>query len=128
MTAFTIQVAQNQYLAPGARQIHAIVSVTATREGGATATARPLVEALLIDCSQSMSGERIEHAKAALERTIDLLKEDAWFCVIAGTETAHVAFPLSQATPTNKRAAHAAVRRLHASGGTAMSTWLALAR
>ena len=127
MTAFTIQVAQNQYLAPGARQVHAVVSVTATRQGGPAGRSRPLVEALLIDCSQSMTGDRIEHAKAALERTIDLLRDDAWLCIIAGNEAAHVIFPLSQATPSNKRAAHAAVRRLQAAGGTAMSTWLALA-
>jgi hypothetical protein len=126
MTAFNIQVSQNQYLAPGQRQVHAVVSVTASKQAGA-ARARPLVEALLIDCSQSMTGDRITHAKAALERTIDLLRDDAWLCIIAGTETARVAFPLSQATPSNKRAAHAAVRDLQANGGTAMSTWLSLA-
>ncbi len=127
MTAFTIGVAQNQYLAPGARQVHAVVSVTSSRQGVPVGRSRPLVEALLIDCSQSMTGDRIEHAKAALEKSIDLLRDDAWFCIIAGTETARVAFPLSQATPTNRRAAHAAVRELSASGGTAMSRWLALA-
>jgi hypothetical protein len=127
MTAFTIQVSQNPYLAPGASLVHAVVSVSATGGGPAAGRGRPLVEALLIDCSQSMTGDRIEHAKAALERTIDLLREDAWFCIIAGTDSARVAFPLSQATPTNKRAAHAAVYRLHAGGGTAMSTWLAQA-
>jgi hypothetical protein len=127
MTAFNLQVSQNQFLAPGARQVHAVVSITATKQAGGAAPGRPLVEALLIDCSQSMTGDRIEHAKAALERTIDLLRDDAWLCIIAGTEKARVAFPLSQATPSNKRAAHAAVRDLQANGGTAMSTWLSLA-
>jgi uncharacterized protein YegL len=127
MTAFTIQVAQNQYLAPGARQVHAVVNITSSRQGAAAAPARPLVEALLIDCSTSMTGDRIEHARAALERAIDMLRDDAWFCIIAGTETGRVAFPLSQATATNKRAAHEAARQLQANGGTAMSTWLAQA-
>jgi hypothetical protein len=127
MTAFTAQVSQNQYLAPGANLVHAVLSVTARPDAQGPGRARPLVEALLLDCSQSMTGDRLESAKAALARTIDLLRDDAWFCVIAGTETARVAFPLSQATPTNKRAAHAAARLLHASGGTAMSSWLALA-
>jgi hypothetical protein len=126
MTAFTTQVAQNQYLAPGANLVHAVLSVSAAGGPGGTRT-RPLVEALLIDCSQSMTGDRIQHAKAGLEKTIDLLRDNDWFCIIAGTETARVAFPLSQATATNKRAAHAAVRRLQAGGGTAMSTWLRLA-
>jgi hypothetical protein len=128
MTAFTAQVSQNQYLAPGCSLVHAVLSVSSTRGGPAASASGPLVEALLIDCSQSMTGDRIENAKAAVERTIDLLRDDAWLCIIAGTETARVAFPLSQATPTNKKAAHAAVRRLTASGGTAMSSWLALAR
>lgn len=127
MTAFAIQVAQNQHLAPGSRQVHAVVSVTATRDAG-VAPARPLVEALLIDCSQSMSGDRIQHAKAAVERAIDLLRDDAYFCVIAGTDVARLAFPLAQATAGNRKAAHAAVRGLKADGGTAMSTWLAMAR
>src|SRR5262249_25777342 len=127
MTAFAIQVAQNQYLAPDSRQVHAVVSVNATRDAGAAPT-RPLVEALLIDCSQSMTGDRIQHAKAAVERAIDLLRDDAFSCVIPGTDPARVVSPLAQATEGNRKAAHAAVRGLKADGGTAMSTWLAQAR
>ncbi len=123
MIAFTAQVSQNQYLAPGTPLVHAVVSVASARTTGG-AGGRPLVEALLVDCSQSMTGDRIDRAKEAIQRTIDLLREDAWFCVIAGAESARVAFPLSQATPTNKRAAQAAVRALRATGGTTMSAWL----
>jgi hypothetical protein len=126
MLSFTLQVSQNQYLAPGTPLVHAVVSVSAARAPGA-ATGRPLVEALLVDCSTSMTGDRISAAKEAVARTIDLLRDDAWFCVIAGTETARLAFPLSQATPTNKRAARTAALELQANGGTAMSAWLRLA-
>ncbi len=123
MIAYALQVSQNQYLAPGADRVHAVVSVTATPAEGAVA-ARPLAEALLIDCSTSMNGDRIAYAKDAVERAIDLLGERDWFCVIAGTNVGRPAFPLEQATAGNKRAAHRAVRELRADGGTAMGTWL----
>src|SRR5262249_9138407 len=105
-----------------------VVSVSAARGEGAGSEGRNLVEALLVDCSQSMDGDKLAHAKDAIERTIDLLPPDAWFCVIAGSGSARVPFPLSQAPPTTKRAAKAAVRQLRADGGTAMSTWLEAAR
>jgi hypothetical protein len=78
---------QNQFLAPGADRIHAVVSVAAS-PSEADVRSRPLAEALLSDCSASMGGEKSRYAKAAVERTIDLLEEDAWFRVIAGMEPA----------------------------------------
>jgi hypothetical protein len=128
MPAFQMQVFQNQYLAHGADQVHGVMSVTSSEAGGPAATrGGPLVEAFLIDCSGSMEGDKIRCAKAALARTIDLLREDASFCVIAGTAAAAVVFPLSPATPANKQAARAEVKKLHANGGTAMSAWLTMA-
>ena len=47
---------------------------------------------------------------------------------LSGTGVAQVAFPLAQATPDNKRRAADAVKGLKADGGTAMSTWLRVAR
>ena len=69
MTAFSGQVWQNQYLAQGADLVHAVMSVTSSSATG-TADAigsggsgrRPqqtLVEALIVDCSGSMGGEKI---------------------------------------------------------------------
>jgi len=128
MTTFQVQVAQNQYLAQGADLVHAVMSVSSSGPAGAGPVGRPLVEALLIDCSGSMEGAKIRAARDAVQKAIDLLREDAWFCVIAGTNEARLAVPLAQATGDNKRTAHAAVRTLHSSGRTAMSTWLELAR
>jgi hypothetical protein len=126
MTVFTAQVSQNEFLAPDVDHVQAVVSVSSTPQAGAGP--RPLVEALLLDCSASMGGgEKIQHARQALTTSINLLPEDAWFCVIAGSEMATVAAPLARATAENKRAAQAAVARLKAHGGTAMSTWLAKA-
>jgi hypothetical protein len=75
-----------------------------------------------------MDGAKIRAARAAIEKAIDLLREDAWFCVIAGTDTAQLTVPLTRATVENKRKARGAVGRLHGGGNTAMSTWLELAR
>jgi hypothetical protein len=128
MPAFQVQVFQNQYLAQGADQVHGVMSVASSEAGGAAAPrGGNLVEAFLIDCSGSMEGEKIRSAKLALAKTIDLLREDASFCVIAGTAVATVVFPLSPATAANKQAARAEVKKLRANGGTAMSTWLTLA-
>ncbi|MDR3635424.1 MAG: VWA domain-containing protein [Isosphaeraceae bacterium] len=128
MTTFQVQVAQNQYLAQGADLVHAVMSVSSSGPAGAAPNGRPLVEALLIDCSGSMEGAKIRAARDAVAKAVDLLREDAWFCVIAGTNEGRLAVPLAQATAENKRRAHAAVRTLNSGGGTAMSTWLELAR
>ncbi len=127
MTAFIAQVAQNQYLAQGADLVHAVMSIASERDASA-ARSETLVEALLVDCSGSMDGEKVRHAKNAINTTIDLLREDDWYCVISGSSVANVVFPLAQATAENKAAAQEKVRRLTAHGGTAMSTWLEAAR
>jgi hypothetical protein len=123
MTGFSVQVSQNQYLPQGAELLHAVVSITSTQRTGG-APGRKLVEAFLVDCSGSMDGDKIRNARSAIETAIDLLREDASFCVIAGADSGQLVFPLSQATPTSKAAAKSRVRMLRANGGTAMSTWL----
>jgi hypothetical protein len=128
MTTFQVQVAQNQYLARGGDLVHAVMSVASSGAAGAGRAGLPLVEALLIDCSGSMDGTKIRAARDAVQKAIDLLREDAWFCVIAGTDKGRLAVPLGRATADHKERAHAAVRALYGSGGTAMSTWLELAR
>lgn len=123
MSVFAVQVSQNQYLSQEADLVHAVMSIASTGAAGSSSGGQ-LVEALLVDCSGSMDGEKIRSAKAAIEKTIDLLRDDAWFCVIAGTEAGRLMFPLAQATTANKTKAKATVRKLSAGGGTAMSTWL----
>ena len=115
MTAFSGQVSQNQYLAQGADLVHAVMSVTsssATATGAAIGSSgsgrRPqqtLVEALIVDCSGSTGGEKIRQTRLAVSQAIDLLHPDAWFCVIAGTDTGKVCVPLTQATPENRLSA-----------------------
>jgi hypothetical protein len=125
MSTFAVQVAQNPYLHKGADLVHAVLSVAARRSASsAPGSQRTLVVALLLDCSGSMDGEKLASAKEATAKALELLREDAWFCVIAGTESGRLLFPLQPATPANKAAALAELHEVKAYGGTAMSTWL----
>ena len=100
--AFTAQVAQNPFLPRGGELVHAVLSVACT---GTAPGRRPLAEALLIDCSGSMEGEKVRHAKAAVAAAIDQLRDDARFCVIAGSDRAAVVYPMAPATDANRAAA-----------------------
>lgn len=127
MIAFQCQLAHNQYLARGADLVHAVLSIAATPDVVGSATGRTLVEGFIVDCSGSMEGEKIRNARAATEAAIELLREDAWFFIVGGSNTGTLVFSLAQASPQNKALARAAVRKLKANGGTVMSTWLRLA-
>lgn len=131
-TSFTAQIFQNPYLAAGADEVHAVVSVAAAAAAGGDGRVSvggntPLVFGFLIDCSGSMGedgGTRLRHAKVAVREAIRLLREDAYFFVVSGSDGASVVAPISQATPANKARADAAVARLQPGGGTQMSNWL----
>lgn len=126
MTAFNVQVSQNPYLARGADEVHAVVSIASTRAApaGRMLPTGKLAEALIIDISGSMAGEKMQCAMAALHTAIHLLREDSLFCVIAGNDGGKVVVPLSPATAANKEAASREIRMLAPDGGTSMSTWL----
>jgi hypothetical protein len=122
MMTFSAQVSHNPFLAAGADRVHAVLSVASSPAGAGSGR---LAEALLVDCSASMGGEKSRHAKQAVTTAIDLLPEDAWFCLVAGRDKAEVVFPLAPARAGNKKIARLAVQRMLSNGGTAMSTWLA---
>ena len=126
---FTAQVFQNQFLPRGADEVHAIVSVTASPgdTGDAAAPGGPLVFGFLLDCSGSMNGEKLASAKHALREAIGLLREDCRFFVVTGRGHADLIVPPLLATVANKAIAEAALRKVTADGGTAISRWLELA-
>src|SRR5580658_8910698 len=98
MTAFNVQVSQNPYLARSADEVHAVVSISSSRPADVSAgsgAGGKLAEALIVDTSGSMEGEKLRCAIAALETAIHLLHEDAMFCVIAGSDHGKVVVPLS---------------------------------
>ena len=125
MTTFTLDVSHNPFLARGAARVDVVVSITAA--GAGSGVDAPLAAAILVDCSGSMAGPKMDAARAGVVAAVELLPESAWFTVIAGADNGKLVIPLSPATAANKRAAEAAVKHLAAGGGTRMSTWLAAA-
>ncbi|AJE40732.1 vWA domain-containing protein [Streptomyces nodosus] len=140
---FSVDVYQNEYLPEGGREVDAIVTVTATG-GGTTggATAAPGLSAgqgpsaavaIMVDCSGSMDypPAKMRHAREATAAAIDTLRDGVRFAVIGGTHVAKEVYPgggrLAVADAMTRGQAKLALRRLSASGGTAIGTWLRLA-
>jgi hypothetical protein len=129
--SYTAEAFQNEYLALGASEVNAIVTVTSTggeggrRTGGAT-------EIIIVDASGSMQAEgRIGAARQAAKTAVECIDDGVRFAIIAGVSTAQQLFPdpgqLAVASPQTRAAAAQAIDRLQANGGTAMGAWLLLA-
>jgi hypothetical protein len=133
--AFQAQVFQNEYLPAGASIVDAVVTVTASGEGLAGATAAPpsMAEVIMIDCSGSMGDPptKMSEARRATAAAIDALRDGVSFAIVAGTTVATMVYPstptLVTATTGRRNAARQAVKQLTANGGTAMGQWLDLA-
>jgi hypothetical protein len=132
--AFTVAVDNNPYRSPADRELHAIITVTASGLAQARADVTPqAVEVILVDCSDSMNRppDKLLAARRATKGAIDTLRDGVLFAVVGGTAEARMIYPekeaLAVAGPGTRSAAAAAVNRLRASGGTAMGRWLTLA-
>jgi hypothetical protein len=136
VTTFTAETYQNEYLAEGAEEVNAVVTVTATGAGSADAGGpeeSAAAEIIIIDISGSMNypATKLRAAQQATAAAIDCLRDGVWFGVIAGTKLAHQVYPtnysLVAASPYTREEAKQAVAGLRAQGGTAIGAWLALA-
>jgi hypothetical protein len=134
--SFQIDVHQNEFLPRDGQIVDAIATVTASGEGLPVAVGEGVTTAqvIMVDCSGSMGypATKIKEATRATQTAIDALREGAPFAVVAGTHQAHLVYPLGgqrmvPATAQTRAEAKAAVSRLSADGGTAMSRWLDLA-
>jgi hypothetical protein len=132
---FSLKVDQNVYLAEGARDISAIVTVlmagaVGEAAGGGEADA---AEIIILDCSGSMGSPRskIDEARAATSAAVDVIRDGVAFAVIAGSHKAAAIFPedgsLAVASAQTRQAAKHAVAGVRAGGGTAIGAWLRLA-
>lgn len=135
---FTLSAFQNEYLPAGAAEVHAVITVTAGADQAATATADKAV-ALIVDTSGSMSspGSKIRAARRATATAVGLIPDGTWFAVIAGSHRAWCVYPpalpgqwpqLARADARTRSDAVQVAHQLPATGGTAISTWLELAR
>jgi hypothetical protein len=134
---FSADVYQNAHLPEGGREMHAIVTVTAAGgrpalvDGGAAPDAGVVI---MVDCSGSMDypPANMRGAREATAAAIDTVRDGVHFAVVAGTHRATEIFPgggrLATAGPATRAEAKDALRKLGAGGGTAIGTWLRLAR
>ena len=128
---YTAEAFQNEFLALGATEVNAIITVassgseTGRRTAGAT-------EIIIVDASGSMQAEgRMVAARQAAKTAVNCIDDGVHFAIIAGVSTAQQLYPapgqLAVATPATRNEAVFAIDRLQASGGTAMGAWLKLA-
>ncbi|MFV0254124.1 MAG: VWA domain-containing protein [Beutenbergiaceae bacterium] len=137
MAQFTTEVFQNEFLADGATDVHAIVRVTATGAGAGAAgaaTAHDSAEVIMIDTSGSMAGASFAAAQQAASIAVDVIDDGTWFAIVSGSHVANRVFPYPNAPvamvrmePSARAEAKRAIQMMRATGGTAMSTWLRLA-
>ena len=136
MATFTAQTFQNEFVADGADEIHAVVTVTCAGVpgGAAVATGGTSAEVLIIDASGSMESPptKIAAARRAGMAAIDEINDGVFFAVIAGRSQPQMIYPfqteLVRMDPQQRVNAKQAVEWLKADGATPLGTWLMAAR
>ena len=125
MANYRAEVFQNQFLADGASEVHAIMTVAVDGAVSPTSGAGGgKMFGILCDVSGSMSGEKMHAAKEALSKLVQMLPDDVHFFLVAGSAIGQLIFPAQLATAENKSRALLAIRGMNAEGGTVISTWL----
>jgi plasmid stabilization system protein ParE len=102
---------------------HVVVEIAAP---DASPPVRPALSvAIVIDRSKSMSGEPIEHAKAAAARLVSQLDARDAFAVVAYSDDDTTVVPMARATADHKALAEQAIAELAVDNGTCISCGLA---
>jgi hypothetical protein len=131
--SFTAAVYQNEYLADGSTDVHAIVTVECTGAGLAGQSGGDAAEAIIVDCSGSMGEAGVRAAQQAASAALDHITDGTWFSIIAGSHVAQLLYPdprealMVPMSPVTRDQATQALGRLRPEGGTAMGTWIELA-
>ncbi|MDR0783758.1 MAG: VWA domain-containing protein [Propionibacteriaceae bacterium] len=136
MAVFTSLVYQNEFLADGNTDVNAIVRIECSEAGTAGQTGVGDVgEIIIVDTSASMSLVNMQAAKDAAMVAVDTIVDGTFFGVIAGNHRPYLAFPrvtsgpgLVRMDPNNRQLAKRAIAAFRADGGTAIGSWLLLAR
>ncbi|MDR1432279.1 MAG: VWA domain-containing protein [Propionibacteriaceae bacterium] len=136
MADFTSAVYQNEYLPDGGTDVSAIVNIVCSNAGVAGRTGvGDAGEIIIVDTSGSMGMANMQAAKQAAMAALDFVVDGTFFAVVAGNHKAYLAFPLVQSgmgmlrmSETTREEAKRAIAYFRADGGTAMGTWLNLAK
>jgi hypothetical protein len=129
--SYSAEAFQNEFLAMGASEVNAIVTVTSSGGEGGRRTAGA-TEIIIVDASGSMQAEgRMAAARQAAKAAVNCIDDGVRFAIIAGVSTAQQLYPdpgqLAVSSAQARADASRAIDRLQASGGTAMGAWLLLA-
>ena len=123
---FTVETFLNQYLPPGGTRADAVFTLAA--QGGAAPARVPRVVGLIADKSGSMTGEKMDALKHALRVAVDQMDASTEAFVIAFDGQPRLVLDITRMDEAGRRAAHGAIQRLEAAGGTVMSAALSMAR
>lgn len=135
-SGFTLTIIQEKYLDQGGAEMQALIRVTTaipTAESGRGPAAVGAAEVIIVDCSGSMASPRpkLLAARRAAVAALDAMRDGTEFAVLSGRFEATMVYPrrptLVRATPQTRAEARAAIKRLDATGGTRISSWLAMA-
>jgi hypothetical protein len=139
---FSASTYQNEFLPADATEVHAVVTVTSSGGDGTAAPAAVPDKAvvLIVDTSGSMGqpGTKIRAARSAIAASVEELPDGTWFAVISGSHEAMCVYPptfatgkppaLAKADASSRAEAVEIAKQLRPEGGTAISTWLDMAR
>ncbi len=136
MAEFSSAVYQNEYLPDGGTDVNAIVTISCTGAGEAGKTGSgDAGEIIIVDTSGSMGQTNMNAAKQAAMVALDHILDGTYFAVVAGNHKAYLAYPMVQTgagmvrmDPRTRAEARRAISFFRADGGTAMGTWLNLAK
>ena len=134
MAEFKAEVFQNEFLAEGATDVHAVVSVTCTAAGKAGQSGHgEAAEILIVDTSGSMDmpASKIVAARRAAKVAIGEIVDGTWFAVISGHSVAQMVYPphpgMAKMTDVTRREATHMIDALRAGGATAIGAWISAA-
>lgn len=109
-------------LAGGPREVYLKANVTAKPQTPASATRRePVQLALVIDCSGSMDGEKMEHTKQAAAGVVRLLEDGDRIVIVSYETYASTVLPSLTINSETRARALAAIEGLRAVGSTNLS-------
>jgi hypothetical protein len=129
---FTLRVDHNENLGVDQHELDAIVQVGAAEPDPHAAGGPPrAAEVIIIDASKSMTGLKISQARLAASAAVDVVRDGAYFAVVAGQTSARLVYPpqprMIAATAETRAMAKSEIAKVAADGTTGMSAWLGLA-
>lgn len=111
----------------GPREVYFQADVTAKQAAAGSERREPVQLALVVDCSGSMQGPKIENTRTAAREVVRQLRDGDRLVVVAYETSARVVLPSIEINDVNRARALSAVEELVAEGSTNLSGGVDLA-